>query len=107
MGLDWIAIDNATSMNQIGYFRGKGVSYDTNVEDEMDCNMCYGEGNDHMMTENQRQAIIKCLKELLHRYEQDEDEIFIEDGETADEWITFMQDALEFLETYEYIHCSF
>tara|TARA_R110000796_G_scaffold179185_1_gene295780 strand:- start:801 stop:1133 length:333 start_codon:yes stop_codon:yes gene_type:complete len=110
MGLDWIARPSVDSKTTLGVsFRGKGIAYDDNVCEELeyDGNECYGEGDDHMMTESQRQSIIKVLKELLSR---SEDEIVLDEDDeddTYEEWQTFTQDALEFLTTYKYIYCWF
>tara|TARA_R110000824_G_scaffold293639_1_gene481932 strand:+ start:33 stop:368 length:336 start_codon:yes stop_codon:yes gene_type:complete len=111
MGLDWIACESPDDKtHHLGVsFRGKGVAYDDNVCEELkyNGNECYGQGDDAMMTESQRQSIIKVIKELLSR---SEDEIVLDkddEDDTYEEWEIFMQDALEFLTTYKYIYCWF
>tara|TARA_R110000803_G_scaffold52472_6_gene108050 strand:- start:1465 stop:1788 length:324 start_codon:yes stop_codon:yes gene_type:complete len=105
MGLDWIAINNTEEKKSLCSFRGKGVASDPNFEEEVGrkgCRGCYGDSsNDNMMTEESRQAIIFTIREML---EYEESEIVL-DRQTYQEWESFMQEALEFLTTYEHIHC--
>jgi hypothetical protein len=109
MGLDWIELvrdeEDNTKFHSCRSFRGKGVSHDPNIEDEIDTNDCYGtEGSleyfpGHVMTSDQRARVISAIKAVLSDPDSEYDDI--------DEWAEFMEDALEFLESSELIYCWF
>jgi len=125
MGLDWLAFQMIEGEEvQKGYYRGKGVAYDKNLEDKTDvCNACYGDpknvrkikGDDgeevereYIMTEEQKQMIQDALEELLEEPQGDIDT----DGEEYQEWRDWMEGALNFLQDVdydegEYIWCWF
>lgn len=128
MGLDWMSfeLNEEGEEFQKGYYRGKGVAYDKNVEDKTDvCNACYGDPKnvrkikgddgeeverDYIMTEEQKQMIEDALEELLE--ESEETIEWVESWESYQQWRDWMEGALNFLRDVdydegEYIWCWF
>jgi len=118
MGLDWIAFHLMADGEEfnIGSYRGKGVAYDKNIEEQHGevRNDCYGDPEnvktikdddgdditrDNIMTEEQRDNITAALEELL---EADKDTIKHEENDSYEEWREWMQGALDFLEGVDY-----
>ncbi len=125
MGLDWMAFQMIEGEEvRKGYYRGKGVAYDKNLEDKTDVtNACYGDPKnvrkikdddgeeverDYIMTEEQKQMIQVALEEILEEPQGDIDT----DGQEYQEWRDWMEGALNFLQDVdydegEYIWCWF
>lgn len=129
MGLDWVAFSHDEESGkwiQTDSFRGKGVTYDKNIEglsvevmtniyNDLD-NLCYGiENHDHKdisglpyMPRNWKWLLITEIKKLI---EKDEKDIILEwddeerRQEDYEDWLDFMQRAVEFLEDAERVFC--
>ena len=134
MGLDWISyeLNEEGEEFQKGYYRGKGVAYDKNIEELSNTgdfdnveNECYGDPKnvrkikeddgeelerDYIMTEEQKQLIESAIEFLLK--EPEETIEWVESWDSYQEWRDWMQGALDFLQDVdydegEYIWCWF
>lgn len=129
MGLDWIGIEKYDAGDgKIIYFktmfRGKSVSH--NDYFEKISNDCYGEertglpddddhpGDGYYLTEEQRSKIITALKEHLEKCRKPRSrtpskKILKEFEDTKENYISWYQDAIDFLESEELedIYCWF
>ena len=111
MGLDWIGcekIEDDAKYNQTGYFRGKIISYDPNIEAlaDFDCNDAYGEEVEDgwFMSDCQRKSVICAIKCVL---DKPSNEIDWDGFDDYDDWKSTFQFAHDFLENNEHIHCWF
>jgi len=114
MGLDWIAFEpdeeEKGEWQQCGYFRGKGIAWDPNVEEVMDTNECYGEEDamkdkgleGHYMTKDQRSNVIAALETVLKKPQE---QIKLEDDDTYEDWEAFVREGLAILVAHDVIWC--
>jgi len=121
MGLDWVAFthdEESGKWVKTDGFRGKGVSYDANIGrlDEEIANICYGiQEHDHKdiselpyMPRNCKWLLIAEINKLIAK---DEKDIILEwddeerRQEDYEDWLDFMQRAVEFLEDNERVFC--
>ena len=104
--------DEECPYNSVCMFRGKGVSWDPNINRVLsDNDDCYGEEgtledfDGPVMTDTQRTNVIEAIKEVLKKPKS---QIELEDeDDTYEEWEEFMNEALCFLESFELIYCWF
>ena len=115
MGLDWIGFNQMDGeWEQTGYYRGKGIAYDKNIEEIGDLdNDCYGiEDHDHTdicgCSYMPRNIKWYLYAEIVHLLEKPSEEILLNPdypNETYEVWREFMVGAKEFLETNDRVFC--